>query len=63
MSDKTPAAKAALRARVIAANGDYQVDDIILGDEAAAAVAQGWADDHPSAVAAAQKIARAKAKS
>lgn len=43
-------------ARVLVATDDYAVDDIITGKAADVAVAAGWADDHPSAVAYAKNV-------
>ncbi len=55
---KTPPA-AAVKVRVIADYSSFQINDVVTmnADEAAAAVADGWADDHPSAVAYAESIA------
>ena len=59
---KAPTPKAAadlVEVRVIAFNGEHPVNSVISlpADEAAAAVAGGWADDHPSAVAYAKSLA------
>lgn len=60
---RTPTTKAdadaSVEVRVIAANGEHDVNSVIslTPDEAAAAVAGGWADDHPSAVAYAKSLA------
>lgn len=50
--------KKAARARVLVATGDHQVDDIIEGAAAEAAVEAGWADGNRAAVAYAEKLAR-----
>lgn len=51
------AAKRSVKARVLVDHDEHKVDDIIEGAAAEAAVAAGHADDHPSAVAYAQKLA------
>lgn len=54
MADEKKAAKA----RVLVATGGHQVDDILGGADAEAAIEAGWADGHPSAVAYAERQAR-----
>lgn len=46
------------KARVIADHGDHKVNDVVKLDAAdlKAAVAAGWADPHPSAVAYAESL-------
>ena len=56
------AAKPATKARVLVDTGDHKVNSVISGAEAAAAIAAGWADGHPSAVAQADKQARQAAR-
>jgi hypothetical protein len=47
-----PATTKGTKVRVLSDQGEHKVDDVISlpADEAKAAVAAGWADDHPSAV-------------
>lgn len=56
------AKKASTKARVLVDHGDYKIDQILEGQAAEAAVRDGLADDHPTAVAYAQKLARRKAR-
>lgn len=56
------AKKSTTKARVLVDHGNHKVDDIIEGAAAEQAVLHGQADDHPSAVAYAQKVARRKAR-
>lgn len=56
------AKKAPTKARVIVDHGEYKIDQILEGAAAEAAVKDGLADDHPTAVAYAQKLARRKAR-
>jgi hypothetical protein len=58
----TETAKKPVEARVIIDHGEHKIDDVITGPAAEAAVAGGHADDHPSAVAYAKKLARRKAR-
>lgn len=58
----TDTAKKPVEARVILDHGEHKIDDLIAGAEAEAAVAAGHADDHPSAVAYAKKLARRKSR-
>jgi hypothetical protein len=50
-----------VKVRVIADQGDYVINDVLSlkADDAAAAVAAGWADDHPSAVKYAERLKKA----
>jgi alkylhydroperoxidase family enzyme len=50
------------KARVLVDHGEYKIDQILEGAAAERAVADGLADDHPTAVAYAQKLARRKAR-
>lgn len=65
MTDKTVAdaakaeAKAAVKVRVVAMGGDWPINAVVklAKAEAKAAVAGGWADDDPDAVAYAESLA------
>jgi hypothetical protein len=48
----------AVKVRILCAQGGWKPDDVaeLPADEAAAAVAAGWADDHPEAVAFAESL-------
>jgi hypothetical protein len=48
------------KARVLVDHGEHKVDDLIAGAAAEHAVAHGLADNHPSAVKYAEKLARQK---
>jgi hypothetical protein len=54
-------ADASVEVRVIAFNGEHAINSVIslTTEEAAAAVAGGWGDDHPEAVAYAKSLASA----
>lgn len=47
-----------IKARVLVDTGEHKCNDIISGAEAEAAVADGWADSNPAAVAYAEKLRR-----
>ena len=51
-ADTVPAAAAGRKVRVLIDTADYKINDtpILSDEEAAAAVAGGWADDSPAAV-------------
>jgi membrane protein involved in colicin uptake len=66
-ADKAAADKAAAdkapkftKARVISDHGEHRVDDVVklAAEDLKAAVAGGWADPHPSAVAHAEGLAK-----
>lgn len=50
--------KKAAKARVLVATGDHQVNDILSGADAEAAIEAGWADGAASAVSYAERQAR-----
>ena len=60
-ADKGAAKKVAVR--LLVDTVDHSCNDVIelSSADAAVAVAEGWADDHPSAVAYARKLAKAAA--
>ena len=60
---KPAAAAKGTKVRVLSDQGEHKVDDVITlpADEAKAAVAAGWADDHPSAVKYAEGLKKPKA--
>jgi hypothetical protein len=61
-AEKAAGTKKAKRARVIVDHGEYRIDQVLEGAAAEAAVRDGLADDHPTAVAYAEKLARRKAR-
>lgn len=63
MSDKTAKPAGAVKVRVIADHADHKINDVVTmtADDAKTAVAAGWADADPAAVAYAESIAPAPA--
>ena len=63
-ADEKAAAAKKTKVRVIIDHAEHRIDDVValLPEDAAAAVAAGWADDHPAAVKYAESLTKAQAE-
>jgi hypothetical protein len=55
-------AEAKIKARVLVATGDHNVNDVIEGKDAEAGIAGGWADGDAKAIAYAERERRRAAR-